>query len=330
MTARKKTVQAQPEGNTPPDDEGRVARPRHDVGAILRFLGGVLLAVAVFAGIMVAIGVRLDQDPQPTPPSSAEKARESLVEQALRTGNAAQQLATANPDIPIYQEIADAGPIWAESLGGTWQPWPSGAPTGQTNPPLNTAGTAANNSELRTQLTDLADTALAASSDSDAADRATYLSISLGARLLANRLADTTNIDAPGCGDTDMTIVAAATGTTDSLIAADSVRQWLEIDAAALPADGRDFEVNRIESITHLEEAMIVGGTADTREAFAARPDLADGQSYTSVALDTLTAQLLQAAASADAAGREATVNYACSLYSSEDAASVGAMPGAN
>jgi len=330
MTARKKNVQAQHEGNTPPDDEGRVSRPRRDVGAVLRFLGGLLLAVAVFSGIMVAIGVRLDQDPQPEAPSSAEKARESLVEQALRTGGAAQQLATANPDSPIYQEIADAGSAWAESLGGTWQPWPSGAPTGQTNPPLNTAGTAADSSELRTQLTDLADTALVASSDADAADRSTYLSISLGARLFANRLADTTNIDAPGCGDADLTIVAAATGSTDSLIAADSARQWLEIDAAALPADERDAEVTRIESISHLEEAMIVGGTADTREAFAARPDLADGQSYTSVALDTLTAQLLQAAADADAAGREAAVNYACSLYSTEDAATAGAMPGSN
>ncbi|MFT0847834.1 hypothetical protein VR010_08775 [Actinomycetaceae bacterium L2_0104] len=295
-----------------------------------KFAAGVILGVAIFVGILVAIGARPEhQDLTPPEASEQETTRQALAEQAVRIERSAQQLQEDEENASL-QSVAEAASIYAEDLGGVWVPWPDGAPTGYTNPPLETeppvdlTGTA-----LVEELVSFSESARSAIDSAPAAQRQELASMALGAQLLAMDLAESGEAEVPSCGEVDIAAAGAAANSTSTLEVADAARQWLETDASNLPAGARDPELIRINAVSTFEEAILRSGTADTRSAFAAYPELAEGETYTSQALHMLSAELLTSAAEAEPAERDALLSFGCSLFltSSERAAALP-LPG--
>jgi len=103
--------------------------------------GGAVLAIAVVCGSLALAGVRLDDRDAAVPAASAgERARQGLAEKVARLRASASALQTAHPEVPQYATIADRAKAYSAAVGGVWRPWPSGAPSGRTNPPVATAG----------------------------------------------------------------------------------------------------------------------------------------------------------------------------------------------
>jgi len=102
--------------------------------------GGAVLAIAVVCGSLALAGVRLDDRDAAVPAASAgERARQGLAEKVARLRASASALQTAHPEVPQYATIADRAKAYSAAVGGVWRPWPSGAPSGRTNPPVATA-----------------------------------------------------------------------------------------------------------------------------------------------------------------------------------------------
>ena len=283
-----------------------------------KFAAGAILGIAIFIGVLVAIGARLEhQDLTPPQASEQESARQALAEQAVRIERSAQQLQQDGEEDGSLQAIADTASVYAEDLGGVWVPWPGGAPTGYTNPPLETEPAAdITGAALVEELISFSESAESAVDSAPDAQRQELVSMALGAQLLAMDLAESAGIEEPpSCGDVDIAAAGAVANDTSTLEVADAARQWLETDASNLAAGARDPELVRINAVSTFEEAILRSGTADTRSAFAAYPELAEGQTYTSQALHMLSAELLSSAAEAEPAARKALLSFGCSLY---------------
>lgn len=283
-----------------------------------KFTIGALLGVAMFAGVLFALGVRLEhQDLTPPAASPEEVARQALAEQATRIKNSALQLAKTEPGNESLREISDAAASYADALGGVWIPWPDGAPSGYTNPPVATA--AAENSNAAALMEELLDFSQATLVRADAVtpDQARTLgAMALGSQFLAMNLAEAESLPgAPTCGEANVETAGHAANQPAVLETSDAARQWLETDAANLPADARAAELDRIDTLTAFEEVILSSGTADSRSAFAAYPTLAEGETYTYRGLQILTSQLLDSAAQIDGEQRLAVLSFACSLH---------------
>ena len=307
-----------------------VLETRKRGGSAWKFAGGVLLGMVVFAGVMASIGAHLENpDLSPDTPSELELTRQNLAEQAARIDSSAEQLLGAKEDATL-QLVALSATDYGEMLGGVWVPWPSGAPSGYTNPPVATAAPAdVTSAVLVEELTSFSQSLLKAVDSAPEENRTELLSAALGSQFLAMNLGGS---KAPTCGDVDIPAAgaalagvasshASASATTPSSSADSSVlrttdnsRQWLETDAAALPDGSRDAQVARTETFAALEESILRAGAPDTREAYAAYPVLQDGETYTSQALRVTTAEILKTAATATASDRENLMALACSL----------------
>lgn len=283
-----------------------------------RFAGGAVLGVAAFAGILIALGARLE-NPDLTPPaaSAEELARQDLAEQAVRIENSARQLQQASPDSAALASIAQAAAVYSDTLGGVWIPWPDGAPTGYTNPPVATAPPQdLDGAALTAQLLTFSGAALEHAEAAPSEQRRDLESMALGSQFLAMNLAEAEKLPSPPtCADVDVAAAGLAANSPAMLETADAARQWLETDAANLAQDKRADELVRIDALSSFEEAILGSGTADTRTAFAAYPELGEGDTYTSQALRLLNAELLQSAAQAPASERDVILSFTCSLH---------------
>ena len=292
--------------------------------------GGAVLAIAVVCGSLALAGVRLDDRDAAVPAASAgERARQGLAEKVARLRASASALQTAHPEVPQYATIADRAKAYSAAVGGVWRPWPSGAPSGRTNPPVATAApVGVDGASLVAQLQDVSASALAASSKAPEGDRASYASIALGSRLTAIDASPVLGGRA-SCGTADPAAAGSSAANGDSVRVAEAARQWLQTDAAQLAPAQRSRQTARIESVARLQSSMLAAGAPDGRAGPAAPPALSGGATLTGRALSALTAQLLLASSKADASGREAVVAYACSLYlTPAERASAGALPG--
>ena len=286
-------------------------------GSALRFAGSAIVGIAIFAGVLAAMGARFDnQNATPDSPSTAEVARQDVAELAAIAQSSATSLASADANNETFATVAAGAAEITDVLGGVWVAWPSGAPSGYTNDPVNTAAPAdVTSADLVSQLVGLSDAALSASDNAAQSDRATYNAVALLSRFLAIDLANTEGVDSPGCWDFTINAAGSAAASETTLEVADAARQWFETDASNMAVGDRDDQLARIDSVSRFEEAILETGTKDSREAFAAYPDLAEKETLTSVALGKLSSQLLNASAQADSDGRQAILGYTCSLY---------------
>ncbi|MDN6486194.1 MAG: hypothetical protein L0K34_01700 [Ancrocorticia sp.] len=285
-------------------------------GSTLRFIVGVLIGIAIFAGAIVAMGGRWENvDLTPEEPTAEESARQSLAVEARNISDSAQHLLDSSPDSMELAAIHDTASAYVEQLGGVWVPWPSGAPSGYTNPPLETAAPAeASGDQLLTALEEFSDSALATMDSAEPESQTLLASMALSSKLLAGNYADSRGSSA-SCGELDITAAAQVSATPELLTVADNSRQWIETDTARMDSDSREAEVARVESLNSFIEAMLATGLADDREAFAAYPTLSEEETYTQVGLSDLSSSLVSAAASASGDDRSAIISYACSLY---------------
>ncbi|MCF2705736.1 hypothetical protein I6E29_00405 [Arcanobacterium haemolyticum] len=285
-------------------------------GSALRFAGAIILAISIFIGALAVMGTHVgNAEDEPDEMPTAQSVRQDLAVTATRAYNTATALAQTEPSQALTDAAASAHVI-VDTLGGVWVPWPTQAPRDKTNPPLATEAPAQPAAQdLVDQFESLADEALAGVSLSEQEDRRTLAAISLYARLTAQNLAATSGQAAPACGDASPALAGQASASGTTLAVADAARQWLEADAAHIAAGNRDNELARIESIARFEEAILANDIDDTRPAFAAYPDLAEGQTLTGAALDALSAQVLQASSEANEDERRALISWTCSLY---------------
>ena len=284
----------------------------------LKFIGGTLVGIAVLGGTIFAMGGRPENvDLSPETPSAEESARQALAVQAHQIAVSSDALLDDVPDSEALTQIRDVATSYEQQLGGVWVPWPSGAPSGYTNPALDTDAPADVSSEsLLEALQDFSQSTLGLSTTSNADDRPVLLSMNLGSRLLGATYAESVGSDLPMCGDVDVALAAKAAATSDVVGVADASRQWLETDAAQTSADSRDAQINRIDSLNAFIEVVLLHDGTDDREAFVAYPEVSDGETYTHVALDDLSASLLSAASSSSSLEEsDSIISYGCSLY---------------
>ncbi|MCW1065458.1 hypothetical protein OJ615_10910, partial [Streptococcus anginosus] len=72
---------------------------------------------------------------------------------------------------------------------------------------------------------------------------------------------------AQGGAGYDVAQLASAGGDEKLLTAANTARQWYEVDAARRGMEGHAERMERIARIADLEEALLRAGTPDTRAA---------------------------------------------------------------
>ncbi|MDO4888915.1 MAG: hypothetical protein Q3979_09515 [Actinomycetaceae bacterium] len=291
------------------------------------FPGVAIVAAIALVATLLAAGTRLDnQDLTPTKASVSEQARQNLATKAARLRQTASSLSAQHPEVGLYASIEKRARAYEDALGGVWEPWPTGAPSGQTNPAVNTAPP--DDPDIVAMLDDLSSSSLRAASSAEESDRPTYVSIALSSRLAAVDASKTLGGTAT-CGQADPQAAGKAAADSKSLDVAEYARQWMETDAASLDATARQAASQRIESITALQSSMLESGAKDKRPAVAAPPELDGDQTPTSKGLSMLTNRLVAVSASADDEAREAIVSYGCSLYqTSDEVERAGALPG--
>lgn len=286
-----------------------------------------LLAVLLI-GLLIASGVRFDnQDVDPAPASSQERKRQALAEKSTLIADAAKRLSAASPNSKVFARVENAAAAYASALGGVWRPWPNGAPSGRTNPPVSTSAPAnADASFLVLKLGELSREAVAAANSAPVSERETYLAVALDARLQAVGVATHAGGKA-SCGDADPVAAGKAAATEEALSGVEAARQWLETDVASLPANQRQAGIARIDSIKAAQSAMMSSGAKDRRPAVVALPKLAAGETLRSAALKRSSTALVNGAAKSGKPNGEAAVSYACSLYAAqEERDSVGTL----
>ena len=177
-------------------------------GSAWKFVGGVVLGLTIFAGVMVSLGVRWENaDLSPETPSELEVTRQSLAEQAARLNASAHALLATKAD-PTVELVGTSAERYLDLLGGVWIPWPSGAPSGYTNPPLATsAPEGVTTNTLTEELTTFSQALLNIVDDVPNENRVNILSAALGSQFLAMNLGG----DAiPTCGAVDMSAAGIA------------------------------------------------------------------------------------------------------------------------
>lgn len=280
------------------------------------FFGLSALAVALMVLAFVFAGVRFDTGAKdPAAPSSQERKRQALAEKSSRISDAAKRLATNSPSSNVFARISTTAAHYATSLGGVWRPWPKGAPSGRTNPPVSiSAPDSTDAAGLSRMLGELSNEAASAANSAPAEQRRTYLAVALDSRLRAIDVAARAGGRA-SCGKPDPVAAGKASATQDALLGAEAARQWLETSAASLPGHKRSAEIARLDSIKAMQSAMISSGAKDERRAVVPIPTLGKGETLTNAALTKASDSLLRGASTAGKPDGEATVSYACSLY---------------
>ncbi len=184
-------------------------------GSAWKFAGGMLLGVAAFVGVMVAIGVRWENaDLSPETPSELEVTRQNLAEQAARIDTSADALLAKKADATV-ELVGTAAEHYLDMLGGVWVPWPSGAPSGYTNPPVATAAPDDVTSDVLTEeLTSFSQALLDAVEDVPDENRVEILSAALGSQFLAMNLGGNA---APTCGTVDISAAGIALAGAESI-----------------------------------------------------------------------------------------------------------------
>lgn len=184
-------------------------------GSAWKFAGGMLLGVAAFVGVMVAIGVRWENaDLSPETPSELEVTRQNLAEQAARIDTSADALLAKKADATV-ELVGTAAEHYLDMLGGVWVPWPSGAPSGYTNPPVATAAPDDVTSDVLTEeLTSFSQALLNAVEDVPDENRVEILSAALGSQFLAMNLGGNA---APTCGTVDISAAGIALAGAESI-----------------------------------------------------------------------------------------------------------------
>lgn len=273
----------------------------------LKFIGLVLVGIAIFALVLVLMGTRLDnQDVTPSPASSAEQTRQEFAVTAAQIESSARTLG--------HTDLANDAGQWGSELGGVWVPWPDGAPEGHTNPPLQTVPVATD-AELATSLTDWAERLTA----SDTPDPAVTSSIAMQAMAWGASL-----VDSPTCTDPDLGVVGQAVSDGVSIERLETARQWLEQSAAQLTPGERDPELARIATLTDIIEVALESGAPDTRPAMSAAPE----SDPVTAAYELIYEQLYVVADRSSADARAELLNYTCTLAVAPDAPSPGTLPG--
>lgn len=266
-----------------------------------------LLSVATFVAILVMMGLRIDrEDLSPAPPSRAENERQSLAVSATRIANTARSLSDKSQEFAHTAELADT---WAEELGGVWQAWPDPAPSGYTNAPVSTAAPqGAGTSELLAMLDEFDHQALTSG----------YPQHALSARLSSIQIATVSGLEKT-CGTVNMAVAAQSASSEEALNASEVTRQWLEHEAALVPAGKREAELARIETIRSFQSMLLTNGAKDRRPAVVSLPSLPEKTTLTDAALRTLTSQLMANAQGKTYDDAEALVSFSCSLYLTDD-----------
>ncbi|MDP9806960.1 hypothetical protein J2S70_001542 [Trueperella bonasi] len=263
-------------------------------GSTLIFIGTLLLGIALFALVMIVMGIRLEKDVSPREPSPQDVERQQLAARA-------QEIAHSGGD------YASFGEDWTTALGGVWIPWPDGAPDGYTNPPIP------ENSfdDVHSALLELSEATL----NSDLGPVTTAIGIStlsLGAS------------EPDQCGEYDLATVAGAANSGVAVENVEIARQWLEQHAAQLEVGARDSEIERIDMLSNLIDAQLAAGAPDTRPALVAEPA---GDSHVEAAYKLLIDQL--AFSAMNASGAQADVaSFICHLNQFQDAPRIEPFPG--
>lgn len=294
---------------------------KSSVGSNLMFVGVLVLAMAIFAIVMLAMGTRLDnQDPEPEPASAEETARQDAAVAISRIQYGATSLGPANEEALAAATDAVA---WLEAVGGVWIPWPEGAPEGYTNPPLDLEPSEVSPEALAQDLMTLS-TLMITNPPIDP-DLAT--SIAASTRMHARAiLGQDSEIQA--CPAVDFAILGGAAADGVSLERFETARQWLEVVAAESTPSERQNETDRFEDFTLLTEAIVDAGTTDTRPALAPRlPEAPLVEAYT-----LASEQLIFLSERATPEARDNIVNLMCHMAAYPDVADLeiinGPFPG--
>ena len=298
---------------------GRFAAPekkKKRKSKLLPVLSGLVIAGTI-AGAVYA-GVRLDnQQVDPEPPTASEQARQDLAVQAHRLGAYALALKDSGP---AFGDLAEHASSWEKRLGGVWVPWPDGKlPADRTNPPLQTeAPSRPDPADLLSDLTEFSASVLADASSHEGALREEFVRMSLDAKLLAARVAEASGAEIPSAGEVDYAAVAAVAAGTEQMNAIEEARQWLEREATQSPAGAVPAVDARIDALNAVQDELIQAGIEDTRAAVVPFPELADGESLTSLALERVSSSFLPLTASASADQMRAVVGFLYSLYQND------------
>lgn len=301
-------------------DQSESASPAsrsHGHVSALKYTGAAIVGVAIFAGAIVAMGGRFeDADLTPETPSAEETARQDLAVQAHQITTASQALLDSSPDSTRLATLHETASQYEDQLGGVWVPWPSGAPSGYTNPPLATDSPAdLKGEDLVSEIKDFSGASLKAADAASDEDAPMYLSMALGSRLLGEDYAESIGSDDPVCGEVNIELAAQVLAPSGSLDVIDASRQWLETDTARMDPESRDSQIARGDALDSFIEAMITNDATDNREAFSAYPDLAGDETYSDVALGNISSVLISNGVDASPEQREALLSFGCSLY---------------
>ncbi|MDK7196943.1 hypothetical protein ACGUFB_04835 [Actinotignum schaalii] len=169
-------------------------------------------------------------------------------------------------------------------------------------------------------------------SEEVAGERALYFAIALRATWDAQVVAVATGLPAPdpfgaavaGGPRYDVAQLASAGGDAKLLAAANTARQWYEVDAARRGMEGHAERMERIARIADLEEALLRAGTPDTRAASIPLPAVAEDE-LASAAYATLIGALWQSGAPATEA-----LNFALALDGGGGGTAAGGVTGAS
>lgn len=260
-----------------------------NLSAALIFSGSLILGIALFVVLLIAMGARPENvDLNAPPATSAEVQRQDAATAAHRVNKAAQAEG--------QMALAAAAAAWEMQLGGVWIPWPDGAPDGYENPAVNTEPTGSGAKYLAGELTRLAKAAYPSSPE-----------VSADAYAYAARLGG----KCPGYNPAD---VPAA----DSISVLFTAKQWFELGGANAPSN-HDQQRQRADAVAKVITAALANGAADTRSPLAPPPPADPIAS----AYQLLGPEILHQSAQAGDATRKATVGWLCELYSYPDAPSL-------
>ncbi|MDO5026104.1 MAG: hypothetical protein Q4E03_06270 [Trueperella sp.] len=260
-----------------------------NLSAALIFSGSLILGIALFVILIIAMGARPENIDLSAPPAtSSEEQRQAAATAAHRINQGAQTAGLTG--------LASAADAWETKLGGVWIPWPDGAPAGYENPAVSTEPTGTGPEYLISELTDLAKETYDFSPEI-AAD-ASVQAVRLGAKCPSYNPADIP--------------------ATDSIAVLYAAKQWFELGGANLPSE-HEQQRQRVNLVAQVISQALANGAADTRKPLAPLP----AADPIASAYQIIGAEILHQSETANEAARQATVGWLCELYSYPDAPSL-------
>ncbi|MDP9800303.1 hypothetical protein J2S49_000379 [Arcanobacterium wilhelmae] len=261
------------------------------MGSRIRFVGALVVALALFALVMVVMGTRLDnQQLDPPPASDGEKARQELA----LTAHALTSSKTAGADAREWETV----------LGGVWRAWPAGTePSGHANPsPVVPTGS---EKQLLDDVVKLA--------ASFTPDREIGMSIAFSA---ASHLASTPST--PDVGE-----LARLAASADAVADIDAARQWLTVWTARTRGEGEDAKRALTATLNDIVQGAIELGAKDTRTTYEPIAKKIPDDAY-----QLLYSRLVQMAKGAHTKGAQALLALASQMQAVPGAPTPGPLPG--